>query len=77
MQKKNTLPALHVHIARKEKTAELNVLYTEDGLGGLLGRKDHYAIDIVFPLVASFMNKSIGLKRALTCPEGVCSTLLL
>lgn len=52
-----------MNFSKKEKTAQVNGLLTEDGLEELLEGKNCYALDIEFPFVVSFIEKRIGFER--------------
>lgn len=62
IEEKYALPGLHVNFAKREKSAQLNGLFTGDGLRGMLEGKDYYAVDMVFPFITSFIDRSLGFE---------------
>lgn len=63
VEEKYALPGLHVDFAKTGKTTQLNGLFTADGLRGMLEGKDYYAVDMVFPFVAAFIDRSLGFEE--------------
>lgn len=60
IDKKYTVRGLRVDFAEKERTAELEVLLTGEGLGDMMEGKNYYAFDAAFPSVAVFIYRSLG-----------------
>lgn len=51
---------LYVDHTIKQQTAQLDGLFREDGLRGIMRGRNYYASDIVFPFVAPFIHKIFG-----------------
>lgn len=57
-------PGLHVNFVKNEKMAQLNSMCTGDGLGRMLTRRDLSAVNVIFPLMAPFSDKSVGCEAS-------------
>ena len=50
------ITGLHVDFSKGEKGTNLNGLFTEDGIRGMLSAKDYHHVDMVFPFIAAFID---------------------
>lgn len=50
--------------AKRQKTAQQNAVFTRDGFQRTLQRKNLYADEMVFPFVASLIDRSIELEAS-------------
>lgn len=60
VEERCALRGLHLNFAKNEIAAQLNGLFTEDGIRGLLEGKNHYGVDMVFPFLVSSFDRSTG-----------------
>lgn len=51
-----------MNFARREKTAELNSLFTGKELRRMLEGTDYYGVDMFFPFTASFIDRTYGFE---------------
>lgn len=56
------LLGLHANFAKRERTAQHNSLFTENGLREILKTKDYYGAGSVFSSILSFIDESLGFK---------------
>lgn len=64
IEEKYALPSLHGKFAKKEKTAHLNGLFTEDGLRGMPEGKSYYAVNMFFRLLHCLVIRALVLTGA-------------
>lgn len=60
IEEKYSVPVLHVDFAKKEHSAQMNGLITEDRLRRMMDGRYRYAIDTVYSLVASSWDRNLG-----------------
>lgn len=56
----HSIPGFHVCFAKKEQTAQLSSLLTEEGLRGMMEKRRYYAVDVLFLFEASFDDRCLG-----------------
>lgn len=57
------VPGLHVHFLKRERAAQLNVLFTKEEPRGMVEEKSCYAVEVVTPFAASFTGISLGFEE--------------
>jgi len=62
IEKKYPATGIHVDFSKKEKTAQLNGFFLRDGVRGMLEGKNFRSIDLVFPFIASFIDRALGFQ---------------
>jgi len=60
IQENNHTPGLHFDFSTKDCSKQLNGIFTNDGLKGMLEGKDYRNLDYVFPFVTAFIDKITG-----------------
>lgn len=63
-EEEHPVPVLHVAFAKKERTAQLDGLFTGGRLQGMRKESNYYAVDTVFLFPASFIDRILGIARS-------------
>lgn len=62
IEEKYALLRTHTSFARREKTEQLDGLFTGSGLRWMLERKNHYVMEMFISFIAQFISESVGLE---------------
>lgn len=54
---------LRIFYSKKDSSQQMNALLMSDGLQGRLQGEDYCCLDMFFPLVAAFLDRSIGMSE--------------
>lgn len=63
VEKKYLVSGLHLDFAKKERTAQLNGMFTGEELQKMMERRNCYSADTVPPLVAAFIDRGFGVEE--------------